>query len=133
MLRRYRGYLYLIPQSLSLDTLFEVDYRCAKSEANIVSDNGEVLVAKDYILRSFLPGDQIKLVKRPTRKLKKYWQELGVPSWLRSIWPILVDPDSGQVVLVFGLLVAEGVAALDIIDSDAERCHCDIKIKLPRE
>ncbi len=132
MLRRYRGHLYLIPHTLSLDSLFAVEYHCAKNKPEVITDYSEELVAKDYILRSFQPSDQIKLVKRPNRKLKKYWQELGVPSWLRSIWPLLVDPDNGQVVLVFGLLVAEGVKVSGSIAGDAERCHCDIKIKLPR-
>lgn len=132
MLRRYRGVVYLTPQSLSLDSLFEVEYGCTSNRTEIVDDYSEVLIAKDYILRSFQPGDQIKLVNRPNRKLKKYWQELGIPPWLRSIWPILIDPDSGQVVLVFGLLVAEGVKATNSITGDTERCHCDIKIKPPR-
>ncbi len=129
-LRRYRGKLFLLPQSLSTKTIFSV--QCEDKRHRIIAPESGVLVsrdclvAKEYIQRCFLPGDQIKITKRPQRKLKKYWQELGVPSWLRAIWPILVDPDNGQVVLVFGLLAAEDIVYDEAIDtnSEAEAKNC---------
>jgi tRNA(Ile)-lysidine synthase len=103
-LRRYRGRFYLMSLLLTGSELFDV-----KVEEHVTSttENELSLLKGCYHWRYAKVGDHIKISGRPNRKLKKYWQELGVPPWLRDQWPLLVDDNNDNIVSVLGLLVAE--------------------------
>jgi len=108
-LRRYRGRFYLMSLLLTDSELFDVNIE--KNVANTkcrANTESEILLLKgDYHWRYAKVGDHIKVSGRPNRKLKKYWQDLGVPPWLRDQWPLLVDDSNDNLVSVLGLLVAE--------------------------
>jgi len=108
-LRRYRGRLYLMSLLLMGSELFDVNIEenVANTECRANTENETSLLKGCYHWRYAKTGDQIKVSGRPNRKLKKYWQELGVPPWLRDQWPLLVDDKSDNIVCVLGLLVAE--------------------------
>ena len=63
----------------------------------------------DVIVRRWKEGDRIRPEGRPSRKLKKIWQEYGIPPWLRSHWPVLTDQDD-LILAIPGLCLAEGAA-----------------------
>jgi tRNA(Ile)-lysidine synthase len=46
-----------------------------------------------------------KPFKRPSKSLKRWFQEYNVPPWLRTQWPIILH--NNQVACVPGLFVAE--------------------------
>ena len=87
-LHRYRGYLFLLADG-ELKALSQVKLK-GLSEFD------------GYRIRYWQDGDVVKPFGRPTKKLKKYWQDYGIPSWLRSSWPLLVDEDDA-IVCVPGL------------------------------
>jgi len=93
-LRRYRGYLFLIADG-------ELE-RLSRPKLKELSE------FDGYHIRYWQEGDLVKPFGRPTKKLKKYWQDYGIPSWLRSSWPLLVDEDD-VVVAVPGLFNCECV------------------------
>jgi tRNA(Ile)-lysidine synthase len=61
-----------------------------------------------YILRRWKAGDVAKPSGRSTRKIKKWWQDYNVPSWIREQWPIIVNEESDEVVAIPGLFVCQG-------------------------
>ncbi|MEH6447593.1 MAG: tRNA lysidine(34) synthetase TilS [Oleispira sp.] len=108
-LRRYRGRFYLMSSLLTGSELFDVNIEgnVAKTVCRVNTKNKISLRKGCYHWRYAKVGDHIKVSGRPNRKLKKYWQELGVPTWLRDQWPLLVDDKNDNLVSVLGLLVAE--------------------------
>lgn len=107
-LRRYRGRFYLMSLLLTGSELFDVNIKknVANTRCRANTESKTSLLKCDYHWRYAKVGDHIKVSGRPNRKLKKYWQELGVPPWLREQWPLLVD-NNDNLVSVLGLLVAE--------------------------
>jgi tRNA(Ile)-lysidine synthase len=61
-----------------------------------------------YSIRLWQEGDTAKPVGRSTRKMKKWWQDYGVPSWARNYWPIIVDKYTNEIVAVPGLFTCHG-------------------------
>ena len=62
----------------------------------------------------YVYGNQVmrlKPVGRSTRKMKKWWQDYGVASWVRNYWPIIVCKATNEVVAVPGLFVCQGYFA----------------------
>jgi len=64
-----------------------------------------------YSVRLWREGDVAKPVGRSTRKMKKWWQDFGVPSWARNHWPIIVDKHTQEIVAVPGLFICHGYQA----------------------
>lgn len=65
-----------------------------KAAANVYNNEGKevdwALVSGFFELRSWQPGDCIQPAgHRTSRKLKRFFQEAGIPSWERSGWPVL--------------------------------------------
>jgi tRNA(Ile)-lysidine synthase len=60
-------------------------------------------------LRWQMEGQSFKPAGRPTRPLKKWWQDAGVPPWWRERTPLLYAGD--QLLAVPGIGVAEGFQA----------------------
>lgn len=54
------------------------------------------------------PGEELRPVDRPTKTLKKWFNEMGVPPWQRDAWPVLRDRDG--IVWMAGCGAAERVA-----------------------
>jgi len=87
-LRRYRQHLFLLAED-------ELTRAPAQKLEGLCESEG-------YHIRYWQEGDLVKPFGRPTKKLKKYWQDYGIPTWLRSSWPLLVDEDDA-IVCVPGL------------------------------
>lgn len=87
-LRRYRQYLFLLAEDeLTRAPVQKLEGLCE---------------SEGYHIRYWQEGDLVKPFGRPTKKLKKYWQDYGIPSWLRHNWPLVVD-EQDQIVCVPGL------------------------------
>lgn len=65
----------------------------------------------EYEVITYQAGLSAKPLKRPTKTLKKWFQEFAVPPWLRESWPVLVVGE--QVVCVPSLFVCEGFTVLE--------------------
>lgn len=91
-LRRYREHLFLL----------------ADGDCQLQFNFSELDKAQGYRIRYWQEGDVVKPFARPTKKLKKYWQEYGVPSWLRASWPLVVD-EKDQIVCIAGLFNSQQI------------------------
>jgi tRNA(Ile)-lysidine synthase len=56
-----------------------------------------------YQIKRAMGYERFKPLNRPTKSLKKWWQEYGIPSWLRDQWPVIFSED--QVAALPGLAV----------------------------
>jgi tRNA(Ile)-lysidine synthase len=61
-----------------------------------------------YCIRNWQAGDVAKPIGRATRKMKKWWQDYNVPSWVREQWPIIVNKETNEIAAVPGLFVCQG-------------------------
>lgn len=61
----------------------------------------------EYRIRYWQGGDVAKPFGRSTRKMKKWWQDYSVPSWMRHSWPIVVDKETNEIAAVPGLFVCQ--------------------------
>ena len=59
-----------------------------------------------YELINYNGALKAKPEKRPSKTLKKWFQELGVAPWLRPHWPVLMH--QGEVAAIPGLFICEG-------------------------
>lgn len=66
------------------------------------------LVPAKYEVRRWRAGDIAKPHGRSTRKMKKWWQDYNVPSWMRECWPIIVNAQTNEIAAVPGLFVCQG-------------------------
>jgi tRNA(Ile)-lysidine synthase len=66
------------------------------------------LIPAQYALRNWQAGDVAKPAGRSTRKMKKWWQDYNVPSWVREHWPIIVNKETDEIAAVPGLFVCQG-------------------------
>lgn len=122
-LYRYSGSLYLISRQIinrlnDQSRLNEVHHwqgdelQCFIGVLSQVTNTGEFTLRPDvYRVRSWQPGDVAKPEGRSTRKLKKWWQDYGIPSWLRSSWPIIENRKTGEIACIPGLFVCQGYCA----------------------
>lgn len=131
-LYRYGNDLFLLDEKKLKDGFLQLEGSKDWQSAGLISSIGELAVTGrdkgislkpgNYRLRSWHSGDVAKPYKRATRKMKKWWQDYNVPSWLRQYWPIIVDCATNEVVAVPGLFVCHGFAIDDelAVDSGAE-------------
>lgn len=66
------------------------------------------LIPAQYAVRNWHAGDVAKPSGRSTRKMKKWWQDFNVPSWVREHWPIIVNKKTNEIAAVPGLFVCQG-------------------------
>jgi tRNA(Ile)-lysidine synthase len=66
------------------------------------------LIPSQYKVRHWQAGDVAKPAGRSTRKMKKWWQDYHVPSWVRESWPIIVNNETDEIAAVPGLFVCHG-------------------------
>ncbi|MCZ6644398.1 MAG: tRNA lysidine(34) synthetase TilS, partial [Gammaproteobacteria bacterium] len=96
-LRRFRGALCYVPECAMPDseyligapgsvTLPHGEFRILVAEQGGFSINGELRVV-------FRRGGEKILVRESHRSVKKILQSEGIPPWLRSRYPLLVDDD----------------------------------------
>jgi tRNA(Ile)-lysidine synthase len=65
------------------------------------------LIPAKYTVRNWQAGDVAKPFGRSTRKMKKWWQDYNVPSWVREYWPIIVNKETNEIAAVPGLFVCQ--------------------------
>lgn len=115
-IRRYKNLLYImtaLPESR--DYCYELDLS-DPIEQHIDLPYGRLVVQADNSEQSVKPGQyqlvaydgtlKAKPAKRPSKTLKKWFQEEQIPPWLRAHWPVLMH--SGEVAAIPGLFVCEG-------------------------
>ncbi|WP_290636751.1 tRNA lysidine(34) synthetase TilS [Aquisalimonas sp.] len=118
--RRYRGWLSLEPagevparQVRSVQWLPETDLRLDHGWLRVTRGVGGVaperLPPSGVIVALRQGGERCRPAGRPTRPVKKLFQEAGVPPWQRQAWPILMVGDA--VAAVPGLCICEGFQA----------------------
>ena len=66
------------------------------------------LLPANYVIRKWQAGDVAKPHGRSTRKMKKWWQDYKVPSWMREHWPIIANTQTNEIAAVPGLFVCQG-------------------------
>lgn len=66
------------------------------------------LLPANYVIRTWQAGDVAKPHGRSTRKMKKWWQDYKVPSWMREHWPIIANTQTNEIAAVPGLFVCQG-------------------------
>ncbi len=123
-LYRYQEQLYLLNSELfdstqsSLGSL-SVDWNGEELEclfgrlASHHQTDGLGLKPADYKVRYWQAGDVAKPVNRSTRKMKKWWQDYSVPSWIRNQWPIVVNKETDEIAAVPGLFLCDGYSVED--------------------
>lgn len=84
-----------------------IDFCCGQLVCHESSAFSGLRPAK-YSIRNWQAGDMAKPSGRSTRKLKKWWQDYSVPSWMREYWPIVVNADTDEIAAVPGLFVCQG-------------------------
>ena len=119
-LHRYQNCLYLLRSDMRND-----DSNVSDDEGVIEWQGGELncfqgllvcsaldanfaLTPAQYGVRNWQAGDVAKPSGRSTRKMKKWWQDYNVPSWMREHWPIIVNKETNEIAAVPGLFVCQG-------------------------
>ncbi|QIA63967.1 tRNA lysidine(34) synthetase TilS [Vibrio astriarenae] len=131
--RRFQGALYWVEsfedvthwsQSLTLTKTLLLPDGLGELGLQKMAQADAPCSARVGILRAPAPGEDYRVVFDPTglsahpearqhsRKLKKLFQEYGVPSWLRRRTPIIMSNE--QVVAVVGLFVDQRFSGQDI-------------------
>lgn len=135
-LYRYNSRLYLIDRQMinklnDQSRLNEVhdwqgnELHCFAGTLSQLASKEEFSLKPDlYRVRNWQPGDVAKPEGRTTRKLKKWWQDYGIPSWLRSSWPIIVDRTTGEIACIPGLFVCQGYC----VTPDDTGWLCEFKV-----
>ena len=135
-LYRYNSRLYLISRQMinrlnDQPSLNEVylwqgnELHCFAGTLFQLAVKGEFSLKPDlYRVRNWQPGDIAKPEGRSTRKLKKWWQDYGIPSWLRSSWPIVENRTTGEIACIPGLFVCQGYCA----NPDDIGWSCEFKV-----
>ncbi len=110
-LRRYRHELFVFSTQRSVEDWPKIvcsahQRKLQQGTLTVTSCNLGVEIKPDMYLRESTPGQIVKAVNRPAKKLKKLFQEQGVAPWYRDNWPLLMS--GNQVVAVVGICVCEG-------------------------
>ncbi len=126
-LRRYRNLLHVfaplpvLPEALSWSTeRGSLTLPGPLGALELVASGGKGLPRdrlKDVQVRFRNGGELVKAAGRPTRPLKKFLQEAGIPPWLRERVPLLYV--GGELVAVADLLICEGW----LTDAPQNRAH----------
>lgn len=114
-LNRYHNSLYLLNRKqFNFNRSSHIVYNW-KGE-NLFFSSGELICSSqhqdaylkpgNYHVRFWEEGDVAKPFGRATRKMKKWWQDYNVPSWVREYWPLIVD-ESNAIAAVPGLFVCQ--------------------------
>lgn len=112
-IRRYRQHLYLLPQMADLHALclpWRPRLPLPDGLGTLVGGEGDIL------LRAPRPGEQVsvrfsaegkhRIIGRThSRPIKKLWQELGVPPWLRERTPLIYY--DARLIAALGVFVTE--------------------------
>jgi tRNA(Ile)-lysidine synthase len=87
-------------------------FRWQEGEGNAVLDPDRLSCLEGtLVLRWRQGGESFKPAGRPTRPLRKWWQDAGLPPWWRERTPLLYAGD--RLIAVPGLGVTEGCQAAD--------------------
>jgi tRNA(Ile)-lysidine synthase len=125
--RRFRDRLYLLDRRL-VKTRLPVAFAAAPGFDRVVEGAGRILLGEsrgvgvraglDHEIRFRSAGVFCKLAGRPRKSLKKLFQELDVPPWLRDRLPLLyVDGELaaiGQLCVCENHVAAAGDAAIEL-------------------
>ncbi len=57
-------------------------------------------------IRPAAPGERVRLSGRPSRLLREYFREAGVPPWWRDRWPVIINA-AGETIAVPGIGVTQ--------------------------
>lgn len=114
--RRHRGWLYAEPGADAAIAAVEgqlwdfgEDLRLPHGWLRLTAAAGGLdpaMLPGGVTIRFRRDGDRCRPVGRPTRPLKKLFQEAAIPPWQRYRWPLLCD--SGVIVAVPGICVCDG-------------------------
>jgi tRNA(Ile)-lysidine synthase len=119
-LYRYQNHLYLLDATVLnlLDSSFDESQLHDWQGENLNCYWGRLtcnekthnygLKPAQYQIRNWQAGDVAKPIGRATRKMKKWWQDYNVPSWVREQWPIIVNKETNEIAAVPGLFVCQG-------------------------
>ena len=105
-LHRYKDYLFL-NTNLEETTDFLSNQEFASEGVSwnggrLIIHERELFQRQKLCVRTWQEGDIAKPMGRPTKKLKKLWQDYQVPPWLRKRWPIVIN-EQDEVIAVAGL------------------------------
>lgn len=105
-IRRYRQQAFCLP---CLPTAPLVGLRLSLNSAlplGVLSGVVQLSDAENYQVGFYAGGESIRPVKRPSKSLKKLFQEAGIPPWLRDFWPLIYCAD--ELLCIPGIALAEG-------------------------
>ncbi len=120
-IRRHTGKLYIMKQLPALPNHIqplplEGEVRLSLGRLKVAAGKG--LKPSDYVIGVYDGTLKAKPVGRPTKVLKKWFQEFSIPPWQRAYWPIVLKGE--QVVAVPGLFICEGVVSENGLAIDYE-------------
>ncbi len=116
--RRFNNELYLVPGLPPIDPETRLTWNPSRDPILHLPGNGslqaipetsEGLAGKPYQIRYRQGGENCRLVKRPTKSLKKILNESRIEPWLRNRLPLLFD--GNELVAIPGIGVAEPAAS----------------------
>jgi len=101
VLQRYRGHLYMwveqnAPEAVDHVPAPWVDWHLSAKNGHNLPTGWKIAAAGLH------PGAVIQQSARPSRPIKKIWQDAGAPTWVREYWPVLEF--EGEPVALLGLL-----------------------------
>ena len=106
-IRRFNGFLYPLAHQKR-----EAIEECEFEGEDLALPNGQLTCLKgvglkpdQYRVVGYQGGLKAKPSGRPTKTLKKWFQEWNIPPWQRATWPVLMRED--KVAAVPGLFVCE--------------------------
>lgn len=111
VLRRYREQLYLIDSRLVIQAWPKVqgttaEFLLSHGRLSITSAQSGIDINESMRLQTLSVARKVKPVNRPSKSLKKLFQEHAVAPWLREQWPVLMAGD--EIVAVVGICICEG-------------------------
>lgn len=120
-IRRFAGALYVVPVNPlqpATESMATIEITTDASEIHLLSPFSGTLISSQGVKSGLVSGEyqmafyqasmSAKPLNRPTKPLKKWFQECAMPPWLRASWPIIMK--HGQVACVPGVFVCDGHA-----------------------
>ncbi len=109
--RRFKTRLFLLPEQPVVDAWPTIDntrfrYSLSHGLFTLQQAGSGIELLEGMYLQSKEDGMTVTAVNRPRKKLKKLFQEHGVPPWLRESWPLLMY--RGELVAIPGICICEG-------------------------
>jgi tRNA(Ile)-lysidine synthase len=119
LIRRYDGCLYVMGINPQINGITTKEINIIAGMSNVPLTKGQLsisglpnnldskngLKSGNYSIGQYTGSLLAKPLKRPSKPLKRWFQEYNVPPWLRPSWPILMH--GNQVACVPGLFIAE--------------------------